>query len=163
MNNELHRLFLDELADIYHAENQLVKALPRFQAAATTQELREAFGQHLEATEQHVKRLEEVFQSIDAPTRAEKCEAMEGLLAEGDKILRDNKESPALDAALIAAAQKVEHYEIATYGCLCTWAEAMGHERATELLQETLDEEKSADSRLTEIAEFAANPKAEEA
>ena len=159
---ELHRLFLDELADIYNAEQQLIKALPKMASAAQSPELRDAFQSHLEETQNQIIRLDEAVKSLGESLKTKKCKAMEGLLEEGDEIREENEDSPALDAALIAAAQKVEHYEIASYGTLCSWAESMGHEEALELLQETLGEEKAADEKLTEIAETLANPEAEE-
>lgn len=157
MNNELHQLFLDELADLLSAERQLLKALPKMAKAANAEELTEAFNAHLEETQQHVTRLEEVFQSLNAPVKSKKCKAMEGLLEEGAEMMKEEKDSSALDAALIAAAQKVEHYEIASYGTVCAWAKQMGHTEALELLGETLEEEKAADEKLTEIAEEVAN------
>ncbi|MCD6051948.1 MAG: ferritin-like protein [Verrucomicrobia bacterium] len=163
MDNELHELFLDELADMLHAEKQLTKALPKLAAAAESDELREAFEAHLEETQTHISRIEQVFALLDKPAKAKKCPAMEGIVKEGSEVLDEYDGSPALDAALIAAAQKAEHYEIASYGCLCTWAESMGHDEALELLQATLEEEKAADEKLTEIATSVANAKAEAA
>ncbi len=130
---------------------------------ATTPELQEAFRTHREETETHVERLEEVFSSINESPATKTCAAMQGLVEESEEMVEENRGSPAIDAALIAAAQKVEHYEIASYGTLCTWAETMGHTRAAELLEATLDEEKNTDARLTEIAEMVANPSAESA
>ena len=161
MNNELHKLFLEELADIHHAEKQLLKALPKMAKAARSSELRAALEEHLTQTEVHVERVVQVFESVDAPAKTKKCEAIEGLLKEGARILEDHEDSEALDAALISAAQKVEHYEIASYGCLATWAKQMGHTTAAKLLQSTLDEEKKADETLTCIAEESANLVAE--
>ncbi len=163
MDNELHELFLDELADMLHAEKQLTKALPKLAKAAESDELREAFEAHLEETQTHISRIEQVFALLDKPAKAKKCPAMEGIVKEGSEVLDEYDGSPALDAALIAAAQKAEHYEIASYGCLCTWAESMGHDEALELLQATLEEEKAADEKLTEIATSVANAKAEAA
>lgn len=159
--SELKKLFLDELADVHHAENQLLKALPKMAKAAGSEELREAFEAHLEETETHVRRIKEVFGLFDQPAKSKRCEAMEGLLAEGNEILKDWKASPALDAALISAAQKVEHYEIASYGCLRTWAGLLDNPAAKDLLQETLDEEGAADDKLTSIAESLSNDEAE--
>lgn len=156
-DSELHELFLDELADILHAERQLTKALPKMAKAAKSEELTTAFESHLAETENQIKRLEQVFASLDEPVKSKECKAMKGLLEEGKEMMEEMKDSPALDAALIAAAQKVEHYEIASYGTVCAWAEKMGHDEAVELLTETLDEEKAADEKLTAIAESSAN------
>src|SRR5205085_8024375 len=122
-----------------------IKALPKLAKAACSQELQEAFRTHLEETEQHATRLEEVFKTLGETMERKKCKAMEGLIEEGEEVLEEFEDSEALDAALISAAQKVEHYEIATYGTLCTWAELMQHEEALSLLQENLNEEKQAD------------------
>lgn len=157
MDQELHELFLAELADLLSAEKQLTKALPKLAKAACSDELREAFESHLEETEEHVSRLEQVFQSVDAPVKSKTCKAMKGLIEEGEEIMREQKNSSALDAALIAAAQKVEHYEIASYGTVRAWAEKMNHSEAVDLLEQTLDEEKAADEKLTSIGESSAN------
>lgn len=157
MDSELHELFLDELADILSAEQQLVVALPKMAAAAVSEELAAAFESHLAETEYHIVRLEQVFASLEQPVQSRECKAMKGLLEEGREMMEEMKGSSALDAALIAAAQKVEHYEIATYGTLFAWAEKMDHAEAAELLAETLEEEKAADEALTEIAESTAN------
>jgi ferritin-like metal-binding protein YciE len=162
MDNELHELFLDELADMYHAEHQLVKALPKMAKAAESDELKTAFENHLQETENHVSRLDQVFASLDEKARSKKCKAMHGLVEEAEEILKENKDSTALDAALISAAQKVEHYEIASYGTLAAWAEQMGHDEALLLLKETLGEEKAADEKLSELALYRANLKAEQ-
>ena len=161
-NSALHELFLDELADILNAEQQLLKALPKMAKAANSDELREAFESHLEETQNQVSRLEDVFSALDETPKRKKCKAMEGLLEEGKEMMEEKKDSAALDAALISAAQKVEHYEIASYGSCCAWAEMMGHSEALELLQETLTEEKDADEKLTQIAESVANVQAEQ-
>lgn len=162
MNNDLHELFLDELADVYNAEQQLTKALPKLAKTAKNNELREAFQQHLEETENHITRLDQVFESLSESMKRKKCKGMEGLIEEGEEVISEQKNSNALDAGLIISAQKVEHYEIAAYGSLCSWAEQMGHNDALELLRETLEEEKAADEKLTEIAETVANTQAEE-
>ncbi len=156
MDSDMNELFLDELADILGAEQQLVIALPKMAEAAVSEELRAAFESHLAETEYQITRLEQVFASLDQPVQSKECKAMKGLLEEGKELMEEMKGSSALDAALIAAAQKVEHYEIATYGTLCAWAEKMGHAEAAELLDATLDEEKTADDTLTEIAESTA-------
>lgn len=159
----LEKFFLDQLKDIYYAEQQLVKALPEMQKAATTEELEDAFSEHLKQTERHVKRLEKVFQSIGQNPEGKKCEAMEGLIKEAHTILNETKEgSMTRDAALIIAAQKVEHYEIASYGGLVQLAITMGLHRAAEVLEKTLTEEEETDSLLTEIAETYINIEAEE-
>ncbi len=148
----LEDLFVDELKDIYDAEKQLTKALPKMAKAVESEELREAFEQHLEETKGQVERLEEVFRLLEKPARGKKCKAMEGLLEEGADLLDEDAETAVLEAGLICAAQKVEHYEIATYGTLARWASDLGQDEAAKLLEETLTEEKSTDERLTEIA-----------
>ena len=163
MNNRLHALFLDELADVYSAEQQLTKALPKLAKSAKNGQLREAFASHLAETEKHVSRLDEVFASLDEAPKKKKCKGMEGIIDEGKEAISEHKNSEELDAALISAAQRAEHYEIAAYGCLCTWAEQMGHTQALNRLQETLAEEKAADEKLTEIAKGVSNLEAERA
>jgi ferritin-like metal-binding protein YciE len=160
--NPLHEAFLDQVSDIYNAEQQLIKALPKMAKAAQSTELRAAFEAHLEETEGQARRLEEAMESIGESLRRKKCKAMEGLLAEGKEMMEEFKGNPALDAVLIAAAQKVEHYEIASYGTVSAWAQCMGHSEAVDLFQETLAEEKSADEKLTSIAEDLANVEAEQ-
>lgn len=157
----LETLFLDELADLYDAENRLTRALPKMIRMATHEELREAFQSHLDETEEHVIRLDEVFQAFGKKPKGKKCEAMTGLVKEAEEIGSENKGSPTINAALISAAQKVEHYEIASYGCLVEWARQLGEETAAELLQATLDEEKAADEKLTEVARACCNEAAE--
>jgi len=158
---ELHELFLEELADIYNAEQQLTKALPKFAKAAESEELRQAFETHLEETEEQISRLEEIAESLDESIKRKTCKGMQGLIEEGQEMLKEQKDSAALDAALIAAAQKVEHYEIATYGTLAAWAEQMGYAEVAELLGQTLQEEEIADEKLTAIAESLANQRAQ--
>src|SRR5687768_8321145 len=148
----LHELFVDELKDIYDAEKQLTKALPKMAKAATSQDLRAAFEEHLDITRMHVSRLEEVFKSLGMAARGKPCEGMKGLVEEGKEMMEEIERGPTLDAALISAAQKVEHYEIATYGTLATFAEIMGHQDSKDLLGQTLDEEKEADEKLTQVA-----------
>ena len=148
---ELNELFLEQLADMYDAEKQLVKALPKMADAASSSELQSAFREHLDQTERHLERIEEVFEIIGKPAKGKKCEAMEGLISEGKELMEES-EPNVKDAAMIAAAQKVEHYEIASYGCLRTWADLLELDQASTLLQETLDEEKETDERLTDIA-----------
>ena len=156
----LKELFVEEVRDIYDAEKQLVKALPKMAKAAESAELRGAFEEHLEITRAHVGRLEEVFKLLGVAARGKTCEGMKGLIEEGQEAMEE-MEGTVLDAALIASAQKVEHYEIATYGTLATFAEVLGMEDAKDLLGQTLDEEKEADQKLTEIA-GQINPEAEE-
>jgi ferritin-like metal-binding protein YciE len=157
----LQELFLEELADIYSAEKTLTKALPKMARAADSDELKDAIRSHLEETENHVSRLEEVFNSLDARVKSKRCEGIEGILEEGEELMEDEEGSSALDAALISAAQKVEHYEIASYGTLVAWAEKMGHGEAATLLRQNLQEEKAADEKLTELAIAFANDKAD--
>jgi len=154
-------LFELELKDLYSAEKQLTKALPKMAKAATNEDLKQAFETHLEETEGQVERLEKIFKQLDISySRVEKCKAMEGLIEEGKEIIEEGLEPDVLDAALICAAQKVEHYEIAGYGCARTFAQQLGHEEVAALLQETLDEEGSTDKKLTELAESVVNPEA---
>jgi ferritin-like metal-binding protein YciE len=158
--NHLQELLIEEMRDIYHAENQLLKALPKMAKAAQSERLKEAFERHLEETEQQIERLDRAFEALGEPAKGKKCAAMEGLLQEGKEIMEEHSESAMLDAALICAAQKVEHYEIATYGTLCTWADLLGLDEVSELLKETLDKEKTTDETLTEIAESEINVEA---
>jgi ferritin-like metal-binding protein YciE len=153
----LHDLFLNELKDLYSAEQQLTRALPKMARAATNPELRQGFEHHLEQTKTQVERLDSVFKGLDTSPRGQGCEAMEGLLAEAQELTELGLEPDALDAALIAAAQKVEHYEIASYGTVCTWAKAMKHDEALNLLLETLAEEKATDETLTKLAKTTVN------
>jgi len=159
--SDLNELFLNELADVYSAEKQLTKALPKMAKAASSDELREAFEEHLSQTEEHISRLERVFEEFGKPAKAKTCKAMQGLIEEGEDVIKEYKGEPACDAALICAAQKVEHYEIASYGTLKTWAEVLEQSEAADLLNETLEEEKETDERLTELAESASNLEAE--
>ena len=156
----LKDLFLDELADMYDAERRVVKALPKMAKAATCPDLRAAILSHLKETEGHVKKLEQVFQSFDEKAKGQTCEATVGLLEEGDEIAADFKGSPAINAALISAAQKVEHYEMASYGCLHEWAGLLGNPEAAALLEEILEEEKAANESLTELARASSNEEA---
>lgn len=150
--DNLHELFVDELRDIYDAEKQLTKALPKMAKAADSEELRASFEEHLEITRMQVNRLEEVFKSLGLAARGKPCEGMKGLIEEGQEMMEELEKGATLDAALIASAQKVEHYEIASYGTLATFAEIMGHQDAKDLLGQTLDEEKEADEKLTQVA-----------
>jgi ferritin-like metal-binding protein YciE len=148
----LEDLLVHELKDLYAAEKQLTKALPKMAKAATHEELRKAFQEHLKETENHVKRLEEIFTQLQLSSRGAKCKAMEGLVEEGKEILAEDMEDDVRDAALICAAQRVEHYEMAGYGCARTFARDLGHHEVAEMLQQTLEEEAAADEKLTEIA-----------
>jgi ferritin-like metal-binding protein YciE len=145
--------FQDELRDVLSAEKQLVRALPKMAKGVASEELRQALLDHLEETEGQVERLEQAFESLDKSPRSKKCVAMEGLIEEGSHVLEEEAEDDVKDAMIIAAAQKVEHYEIATYGTLCTWAEMLGHTDALALLKENLAQEKAADEKLTKLAE----------
>jgi ferritin-like metal-binding protein YciE len=156
----LKDLFLDELADIYDAEKRIVKALPKLAKAATCNQLRGTFEAHLKETEGHVKQLEQVFACFDQKPRGKKCEATVGLLQEGEDIAEEYADSPAINAALIGAAQKVEHYEIASYGCLHEWAELLDNAKAARLLQGILDEETAANEALNERAHATSNDEA---
>ncbi len=158
----LRELLIDELRDLYDAEKQLVKALPKMAKASSAPELRAAFEQHLEVTRGQVTRIEQVFEALGEKARGKKCKAMEGLIEEGSELLEEDADPAVLDAALIAAAQRVEHYEMAGYGCVRTFATLLGEDEAAGLLQETLDEEGEADKRLTELAETVINVRAEE-
>jgi len=149
---DLNELFLEELADIYDAEKQLIKALPKMAESAKAPELQSALEDHLEQTQEQIRRLEQVFGIFTVKPRTKKCEVMSGLIEEAQDLMKEESTPPVMDAALIAAAQKVEHYEIATYGTLRTWAEALGKDEAVDLLEETLNEEKDADESLTDIA-----------
>jgi ferritin-like metal-binding protein YciE len=161
-NSQLEKLFTDSLKDIYWAEKQLTKTLPKMKKAATTDELKSAIEEHLTQTEGHVKRLEQVFDMCGKKVQAKKCDAMEGIIKEGDSMVEETQEgSMTRDAGIIMAAQKVEHYEIATYGSLVQIAKTLGMNDAAEVLHLTLDEEKQADEKLTEVAEWHVNQAAE--
>lgn len=152
-SESLQELYLEQLRDIYDAENQMLKALPKMIKAATHEELQATFEQHLDQTEEHIARLDQIFEELGDKSKGHKCEAMRGLLEEAKNIMEEHQEDPdTLDAALICAAQKIEHYEIATYGCLRTYAELLGFDEQADSLQDTLDEEKDTDDNLTELA-----------
>jgi ferritin-like metal-binding protein YciE len=154
----LQQFFIDELKDIYWAEKHLVKTLPKMAKAATSEELQQAFTDHLEETKEHVSRLEQVFETLNQKPQAKKCEAMEGITKEGEEIIEETEEGTATrDVALILAGQKVEHYEIATYGGLVQLAQTLNLEDVAEILQSTLEEEKKADELLTSVAEDGVN------
>lgn len=151
--DSLNKLYIEQLKDIYSAENQLVSALPKMAKAASSPELQQAFQQHLDQTKGHVKRIEQIFSELDYSPNGPKCKAMEGLIEEGEELIKeDDAEPDVLDAGLIAAAQRVEHYEIAAYGTVRTYAEQLGYDDAAALLQETLDEEYDTDDKLSELA-----------
>jgi ferritin-like metal-binding protein YciE len=158
--DSLQKLYLDELRDLYNAENQLLKALPKMAKAASSEELKNAFEKHLEQTETHVERLEQVFEELDQTPKGKTCRAMKGLIQEGSEILKEEGDPSVLDAGIIVAAQKVEHYEIAGYGSVRTFAELLGQQKAAELLQTTLDEESEANELLNGLAENIVNPEA---
>lgn len=149
----LRELYVKELQDLYDAENQLIKALPKMAEASNSEELRSGFEEHLEQTKSHAQRLEQIFEKLGEDPKGEKCKGMEGLIKEGSKVIDEEMPEPVKDAALIAAAQRVEHYEIAGYGTVRTFAELLGEEDAVSLLEETLEEEKETDEKLTELSE----------
>ena len=158
---QLDELFHDTLKDIYYAEKKILTALPKMAKAAQNEDLRAAFEKHHGETEGQIERLEQVFELIEEKPQGKKCAAIEGILEEGQEIMKEYKGSPALDAGLLAAAQAVEHYEISRYGTMRTWAEELGLEEAVTLLDATLEEEKATDVALTELAEAAVNQEAE--
>ena len=153
----LRSLFVDELKDAYHAEKQLVKALPKLAKAATSDQLRQALQSHLAETEEHVSRLEQAFEMIDEPVKAKPCAGMAGIIEEGSDLIKEEDKGAALDAGIIAGAQRSEHYEMAAYGTLMAWAKALGHNDVASLLAKTLNEEKAADAKLTKLAEAGIN------
>ena len=153
----LHDAFIDELRDTYDAEKQLTKALPKLAKAASNPKLRQAFEAHLQETEGQIGRLEKVFESLDEKVRGKHCDGIAGIIEEGKSIMGEDFDETTMDACLIAAGQRAEHYEMAAYGTLVAWAQAMGHSEAAELLQQTLDEEKAADEKLSSLAEGGIN------
>jgi ferritin-like metal-binding protein YciE len=158
--NSLDDLLLHELRDLYSAEKQLTRALPKMAKAATSEALKEAFQEHLAVTEKQLERLEEIFTELDKSSRGPKCAAMEGLIEEASELMKEDADPVVLDAGLIAAAQRVEHYEMAGYGCARTFARTLGYDRIADMLQETLDEEGEADETLTKLAESEINVEA---
>jgi ferritin-like metal-binding protein YciE len=156
----LKRLYVNELRDLYNAEQQLVKALPKMAKAASSEDLKDAFQKHLEQTKTHVERLEEVFHEIGEKPKGKTCKAMKGLIEEGSEILKEDGEESVIDAGIIVAAQKVEHYEIAGYGSVRTFAQLLAKDRSAELLQSTLDEESETNELLNTLAEDIVNPEA---
>lgn len=158
--HDLESLFVHELKDLHSAETQLIKALPKMAKAAKSNDLRSAFESHLKETEQQVERLEKILSGLDAKAGGQKCKGMEGLIAEGESVIKDAQGDAVIDAALIAAAQRVEHYEVAGYGCARTFAQRLGHNDAADLLEKSLQEEEQADKKLTQVAEKSANERA---
>ena len=158
--NDLEKLFISELKDIYDAEQQLVEALEDMEKNAVSEDLKTAFRVHREQTTIHVNRLEEIFREFGEKPKRKTCDGIEGIIDEGQKMAKEYNGNAALDAALIAAGQKAEHYEIASYGSLCSWAAELGRERVVTLLEQTLEEEREADATLTELAESAVNSEA---
>ena len=152
-HNQLKELYIDELRDLFDAENKLVKALPKLAKAASSEKLRAGFEEHLEQTRGHVERLEEIFEALDEKSTGKKCAGMAGLVKEGEEIMDEDLSAEVMDAALISAAQRVEHYEIAAYGCVSAWAQLLGESEANALLEKTLEEEKETDQKLTQLAE----------
>jgi ferritin-like metal-binding protein YciE len=159
-DKDLNELFLDTLKDIYYAEKQILRALPKMAKAANSDQLRVAFEKHLGETEGQVERLEQIFELLDKPARGKTCDAIVGIIEEGKEIMEEYKGSPALDAGLLAAAQAVEHYEISRYGTLKTWANQLGMKDAVKLIDQTLQQEKNTDVTLSKLAETAVNVEA---
>jgi len=160
--NTLHDLYVDQLKDLYNAENQIVKALPKMEKAAHSQPLQKAYHDHLEQTRHQVQRLEQIFNELGESPTGKRCKGMEGLLEEGEEILTEDADPDVRDAGLIAAAQKVEHYEISGYGTARTFAERLGFTKAAQVLQQILDEEKQTDEKLTALAESSVNTRAKQ-
>ena len=156
----LHDLYVNELKDLYSAEHQILTALPKMIKAATAPELKAALEDHNEVTKGQVRRLEKIFKLLDTSPKGKKCKAMEGLLEEGKELMSEDAEPSIMDAGLIAAGQRVEHYEMAGYGCVRTYAALLGYKEAADLLQQTLDEEGEADKKLTDLAETVINVEA---
>jgi ferritin-like metal-binding protein YciE len=159
-SSTLHDAWLDELRDLYNAEKQISKALPKMIKAATAAPLADAFQSHLKETLGQIQRLEQVFESVGETPRSKTCDGMAGILEEGKDLMSEDFDEATMDACLIAAAQKVEHYEIASYGTVVVWAETMGHDKAARLLKQTLSEEEAADEKLTSIAQAGINDQA---
>ena len=156
--HSLEDLFVSELRDLYNMEQQILKALPKMVKKASSPELESMLEEHRDQTEKQVERLETIFEHLGQKVKGKKCKGMEGLIEEGEELLGEDAEPPVLDAGIIAAAQKVEHYEMAGYGCARTWARMLGHEDAASLLEQTLQEEDAMDRRLTDLAEHIINP-----
>ncbi|MGA3129753.1 MAG: ferritin-like domain-containing protein [Terracidiphilus sp.] len=151
--NTIEKLFVEELKDIYSAENQITKALPKMVKAATSDDLKAAFEHHLRETEGQIQRLDQVFETLGVSPKGKTCDGMKGVLAEGEEVLKETEKGDVRDAALISAAQRVEHYEMAAYGTVRTYAERLGKKQIVGVLEETLEEEKAADKKLTEISQ----------
>jgi ferritin-like metal-binding protein YciE len=158
----LRALWIDELRDLYDVENRLIKALPKMAKAANSEKLRAGFEEHLEQTKGHLDRLKEIFDNIGEKPKAKKCAGMMGIIKEGSELLQEDFEGAVMDAAIISAAQRVEHYEVAAYGCVRDWAQLLGEGEASQLLEKTLEEEEETDQKLTEIARNEVNPQAKE-
>src|ERR1700723_2926551 len=152
-SNRLEHLYVEELKDLYSAENQLIKAIPKMAEASTSEDLRAGFEEHLGQTREHVARLEKIFAALDESPKGKKCKGMEGLIREGAEMIEEDPAAEELDAGLISAAQRVEHYEMAGYGCVSAYAKLLGEDAAVSLLRQTLEEEKETDEKLTELAE----------
>jgi ferritin-like metal-binding protein YciE len=161
--DSLQTLYVEQLRDVYNAEQQILKALPKMAKAASHRELQRAFIQHEKVTQRQVQRLDRIFKELGERSSGKKCKGMQGLIEEGQELIKEKPEPEVLDAGLISAAQRVEHYEIAAYGTLRTWAQQLGYERQAQLLQQTLDEEGETDKRLTALAESSINIEAEDA
>lgn len=155
--NSLQELYVEQLRDLYDAENRLVKALPKMAKAATLPELQRGFEEHLEQSRQHISRLEQVFNGLGVSPKGKTCEAMKGLIEEGEEMIKEKADAPVKDAGLIAAAQRVEHYEMAGYGTVRTWANQLGRRDDANILQQTLNEEGETDHKLTKLAESIVN------
>lgn len=150
--NTIDQLFVEELKDIYSAETQITKALPKMAKASTSEELKTAFEEHLQETEGQIERLDQIFETLGVSPKGKTCEGMKGVITEGEEMLKETEKGDIRDAALISAAQRVEHYEMAAYGAVRTYAQKLGKQQVVELLEETLEEEKAADKKLTQIA-----------
>jgi ferritin-like metal-binding protein YciE len=161
--DSLRKLYVEELKDLYSAEKQILQALPRMAKKASSPQLKAGFEEHVRQTEEQVKRLDRIFEGLGKSPRGKKCKGMEGLIEEGKEIMQEDMDEDTRDAALIAAAQKVEHYEIASYGCVCTYAEMLGYEQVHDLLGQNLEEEETTDEKLSILAETVINLQAEEA
>jgi ferritin-like metal-binding protein YciE len=161
--NTLQDLYIDELRDLLSCESQIIKALPKMAKAASSPQLQQAFQRHLEESQQHLERLNQIFETMGEKARAKKCKGVEGIIEEGKEMMEETETEEARDAALIAAAQKVEHYEIASYGTVRTYAKLLGDDNAARLLQQTLDEEGNTDKKLTQLAQSGINVEAREA
>jgi ferritin-like metal-binding protein YciE len=151
--NSLRELYVKELQDLYDAENQIIKALPKMIDNASSERLQNALNEHLEVTREQAQRIQQIFSDMGQKLKAEKCKGLEGIIKEGSEVLKDAEDDDVRDAAIIASAQKVEHYEMASYGTVRTWAQLLGEDEAADLLQQTLDEEKDADQKLNQLAE----------